>query len=815
MIRQTRSKTKQQGVEKQLSETVNISNEASVSDVIEKQNKVGKHQKRLHVSDDSSSESDIENYLKPAHEIDLRSSFFEIPKAEKQFSEIEKSILSDVKTLSDSDLSEDDAPNEKEREAAMEIQTLNFQQMQEHLQKIEEAKRHVREYEAKKQTQKKKTRKKVKTEETVTNIADLLSVGEKLAKNETTAATLDSEDFTSMSESEREDWEEVKEGKEKNIVPKEGVQITVQMPGVIREKKGVDLVAAMKRRLNRIKKENQVYIHKVHLLIWIAHGNYVNTTVNSEKFLGLTLSLIPSEQCYPTERTDLNYLEQILNWYRKTVVHLDQRDDGKYDLEKKLHIDISRKQASNKRILVLIFICILRSLGIQCRLVMSLLVQPLRPPGSELCSLSTKKDEKKSGHKMKAADDTKSDDVIDSKKDKSVKIKNVEESDSKKSESVKKDKQSKADTKQTEKQSINRDVKKSRRGAEKNSKVVKSETSSNRKSSNSNRTTVEGKANAVSVKKPVKQEKKVHFSNLNVSPSVTQKSEDGKTKPNLTKIKMSLKLKKPDDATVKTRSSEQRSKNKKIPQADGANDSEPSSSKKPNLKKIKEATDRPVKDHKRRLRSLPDYKEVDSEEEFSPRSPFVRKNSQPTVNLSKLKKPIKRSNSASPRKVDVRNDIVNLIKGRILEEKQNAKVKLVKKKAQNDDDSDYYPEPIKKKHDSDDEFIASLKPKVKRRVQVKSENSGEEEQKRKGNDIWVEVYLEAEEKWISVDVVRKQVHCVNEIYVSSIAANYRKLNNPSIAMILPDLIRSGLVKRIEEQSSTTIYIVLTTQNDMT
>lgn len=83
------------------------------------------------------------------------------------------------------------------------------------------------------------------------------------------------------------------------------------------------------------------------------------------------------------------------------------------------------------------------------------------------------------------------------------------------------------------------------------------------------------------------------------------------------------------------------------------------------------------------------------------------------------------------------------------------------------EDSDYMPEPIKKKHqDSDDDFAP--KTKVKRRVQVKPELQDNGPKKKKdGQDVWVEVFLECEEKWISVDVVSGRVHCVQEIAVNS------------------------------------------------
>lgn len=39
--------------------------------------------------------------------------------------------------------------------------------------------------------------------------------------------------------------------------------------------------------------------------------------------------------------------------------------------------------------------------------------------------------------------------------------------------------------------------------------------------------------------------------------------------------------------------------------------------------------------------------------------------------------------------------------------------------------------------------------------------------KKRGIDVWCEVYLEAEEKWFCVDVPKKKVHCCADLYVRS------------------------------------------------
>lgn len=63
----------------------------------------------LKLSDDSSSESDLEDYLKSANQIDLNSPFFKTEVAkDPTFEKIEENIFADVNRLSNSD--SDDEP---------------------------------------------------------------------------------------------------------------------------------------------------------------------------------------------------------------------------------------------------------------------------------------------------------------------------------------------------------------------------------------------------------------------------------------------------------------------------------------------------------------------------------------------------------------------------------------------------------------------------------------------------------------------------------------------------------------------------------
>lgn len=60
-----------------------------------------------------------------------------------------------------------------------------------------------------------------------------------------------------------------------------------------------EIEASIKRKINRVKKENQLAMHKVHLLSWIAYGNFVNKVLNSTSLMAMVVNLMPSKSCYP------------------------------------------------------------------------------------------------------------------------------------------------------------------------------------------------------------------------------------------------------------------------------------------------------------------------------------------------------------------------------------------------------------------------------------------------------------------------------------------------------------------------------------
>lgn len=174
-----------------------------------------------------------------------------------------------------------------------------------------------------------------------------------------------------------------------------------------------------------------------------------------------------------------------------------------------------------------------------------------------------------------------------------------------------------------------------------------------------------------------------------------------------------------------------------ILQLDGNNDS--SSPSKPNLKKLRSTSKNKTKNK---------YKDSStSDDEFASSKNVIRK-----PNLKKLN---------TKKTADVKNDIIKIMKSRIKEEKDLNRQKNLKRKSlpKSEEDSDYLPEEIsKKRRDSEDDFVP--KTKVKKRVEIEKNKI-----KKQGVDVWIEVFLEMEEKWISVDVPNVRVHCTKELLV--------------------------------------------------
>lgn len=249
---------------------------------------------------------------------------------------------------------------------------VNFEGLTEFNRKIEQAKANLA-------AQKKKEEQ--VCGEDASGVSDLLAMGEQ--QPESSKGKQKSRSAKKKDDSDDDDWEEVEE-KDEETRPQGDVEITLDIgPAEVKKKKRCnefDVEACIKRIVNRDRRENQLVLHKVNVLMAIGQGNYINSSLNSTKLLSIALSLIPSQKCYPKERTNIEYFEQITKYYRHIVDLKDKRMFHRYrkvpDLETALRLQMLTKAATCRRDYILIFIVLLRAIGVQCRLVMSLVVAP-------------------------------------------------------------------------------------------------------------------------------------------------------------------------------------------------------------------------------------------------------------------------------------------------------------------------------------------------------------------------------------------------------------------------------------------------------
>lgn len=516
---------------------------------------------------------------------------------------------------------------------------------------------------------------------------------------------------------------------EKYSVPKEGVQVTIELPNLKqkRKSKDFDIEAAMKRRINLIRKENQIFMHKVHVLCWIAHCLYLNRTINNDDLLGVALSLIPSKHCYPPKHADLSYLEKLVDWFvTKIIVDKDHKQAlncSNLPLLDILEVEINTKVAFSLRDLALIFVSMIRSLGISARLVVSLRPVPLRPPVNDLCQVNNKPAENNSNScskNTKTGSGTKKKALSNEDKNKSLAV-SKRHSD-KMCHSQYFDKPIKLAIK------INKqkDVRRNDAINQKDSKIQSPYFSSSD----------ELPLNKLISQKPssevIPKESKKKHSAKNKSPK-PQNTRNVSLKKSTVELKQSLTHSKNCSSTIEKTTSLKSS-------CEGSSNSDKSTTVKSDSKskigqnQLKTPTnDKPIKElMKKETRSGRTSTKISLE-------PFFDSSEEELEPLEIVPKQTIKS-ASKPKSFD------------------STKKKAVTNRKSKCSDIN---------HDVDFELpkpSTSKKKSLDRRVLSSDEESCIS--KKIGNDFWVEVFLEAEEKWISVDLKKKKVHCIKQLYVS-------------------------------------------------
>ncbi|XP_022613282.1 DNA repair protein complementing XP-C cells [Seriola dumerili] len=202
------------------------------------------------------------------------------------------------------------------------------------------------------------------------------------------------EEMEEDSEEDEDDWEEVEELAEplgpveppEPVLPSEPVEIEIETPEVRRkQKRKAEFETYLRRMMNRHKKDLLIDTHKVHLMCLIASGMFRNRVCSEPDLLAITLSLLPPHfGLVAKERIDHNYLSGLLRWFRATFtlnpsLPCEERPDPRALLERRL----ASLSARTHQEMTHLFLLVLRSLQLFCRLVLSLQPIPFKPPSAK------------------------------------------------------------------------------------------------------------------------------------------------------------------------------------------------------------------------------------------------------------------------------------------------------------------------------------------------------------------------------------------------------------------------------------------------
>lgn len=592
--------------------------------------------------------------------------------------------------------------------------------------------------------------------------------------------------------------------------------------------KPVDIEAQLKRKINRRRKEFQVCLHKVSLMSWIMHGNFVNRRINDADLMKGALALLPKNKnhCYPKDKTDVDYFQQITKWFKSTITLCNKKMYTDFKtrppIMMSLALQMKFKAAISVRDYVLIFTILLRAIGIQCRMVQSLVLAPIYPPKADLMSLATKKPEEKS--KSSSSSTSKSKSSGSSKSKSKSRSSNHNSSSAKRSSSSKSKKSSKSDKKSPEKSSRSSRSKnkkssdpptipqldggddqattsKSRKPLkikalpgykvdESYVDIAKDENSNPKKKANVKLPDrIDSKSHNVSSPTVTKMAPKVRFSldspnrrSPTSSPKLFKSKNSSKTTVRVETLKVFSPRKTRStsrDASPQPGTSKQTVSTNKNSKSKPPINAPQSLNKKEKVEEVKK-TDLLQVFSPRRLRSRSRSNDEPLEESAAstskkPNLKTLQKSQdrkRPAAVVEKIdNKKAKIIPSAAGKKRPAEKEEVQSKKAKTSDKETNKKIA---EKSENDgeefepesDDSIKYFKDVKKNTTKKKSKPSTSAPIDRRVLSSDSEHEAEPaspSKQSKGIDIWVEVYSEKDERWIAIDVMRGKVDCVKEI----------------------------------------------------
>uniref|UniRef100_A0A8W7Q262 Rad4 beta-hairpin domain-containing protein n=1 Tax=Anopheles coluzzii TaxID=1518534 RepID=A0A8W7Q262_ANOCL len=144
-----------------------------------------------------------------------------------------------------------------------------------------------------------------------------------------------------------------------------------------------------------------INVHKVALLCWIGHGTYVNSVLRKPSLMRFALKkLLPgvmgqtSTANRPNGLTNVRYFQELTRYYRRTVTLKDDtmfyRQRQHPALGKFLIFAIAKKATYCRRDYILLFVLMLRIVGVHARLIIAPPVPPKHVPSDQLYKMNPK-----------------------------------------------------------------------------------------------------------------------------------------------------------------------------------------------------------------------------------------------------------------------------------------------------------------------------------------------------------------------------------------------------------------------------------------
>ncbi|KAJ4933892.1 hypothetical protein JOQ06_006701 [Pogonophryne albipinna] len=177
-------------------------------------------------------------------------------------------------------------------------------------------------------------------------------------------------------------------GPSEPVLPTQPVEIEIEIEtSEVRKKKKrqAEFETYLRRMMNKIKKDVLIDTHKVHLMCLIAGGMFRSSLCSEPDLLAITLSLLPTHySMVAKERIDQNYLSGLLKWFRATFtlnpsLSCEERPDPRTLLERRL----ASLSGRDHQEMTHMFLLVLRSLQLFCRLVISFQPIPLKAPSAK------------------------------------------------------------------------------------------------------------------------------------------------------------------------------------------------------------------------------------------------------------------------------------------------------------------------------------------------------------------------------------------------------------------------------------------------